>query len=170
MSVEGPETAQVGYASPDLLDVEPDEPVRLPKKNNKDDEMDITPMIDITFLLLIFFLVASKINADAPVDIPTAKHGLAVPAKACVTVIVRRGNGENSKVENGDGVPFSSDLGEQEVEIAEYVQQGLDQGKTQVMIKAEADCTSGEIKRVNKAVSEALTEGMEVNLAILDGK
>ena len=41
----------------------------MPRKRRFDDaEMDITPMIDITFLLLIFFLVASKMDEGATLD------------------------------------------------------------------------------------------------------
>ena len=43
-----------------------------------DDEMDITPMIDITFLLLIFFLVASTPDRQTAVDLPTARFGRGV--------------------------------------------------------------------------------------------
>ncbi len=38
-------------------------------------DLDITPMIDVTFLLLIFFMVASTMQATAENDIPPAKHG-----------------------------------------------------------------------------------------------
>ncbi|MCP3692284.1 MAG: biopolymer transporter ExbD, partial [Planctomycetaceae bacterium] len=37
------------------------------RRREEDVEMDITPMIDVTFLLLIFFLVASKMSADQAV-------------------------------------------------------------------------------------------------------
>ena len=41
----------------------PEPVLRLGRRNRKDDvEMDITPMIDVTFLLLIFFIVSSQLN------------------------------------------------------------------------------------------------------------
>ncbi|MCP4817216.1 MAG: biopolymer transporter ExbD, partial [Planctomycetaceae bacterium] len=40
------------------------------RRREEDVEMDITPMIDVTFLLLIFFLVASKMSADQAVALP----------------------------------------------------------------------------------------------------
>lgn len=151
-----------------INDIEPDEPVRLPKKKNTDDEMDITPMIDITFLLLIFFLVASKINAEAAVELPSAINGTAVPTKTCVTIIVRRGTGEVAEVLRGkDSTPFSKDVDLQEVELADYVREAFDGGKTEVMIKAEGEARTGEVDRVKKAISEALEEGQKINVAIL---
>lgn len=41
---------------------EDEEDFVLPRKKREDDEMDITPMIDITFLLLIFFIVCSTME------------------------------------------------------------------------------------------------------------
>ena len=42
------------------------------RKSNTEMELDITPMIDVTFLLLIFFMVASTMQATAENDSPTA--------------------------------------------------------------------------------------------------
>ena len=44
------------------MDDEEDDSFVMPRRKRDDDEMDITPMIDITFLLLIFFVVASKMD------------------------------------------------------------------------------------------------------------
>ena len=42
-------------------------------KNSAD--LDITPMIDIVFLLLIFFIVASVPDPQVEADLPHARHG-----------------------------------------------------------------------------------------------
>ena len=69
-----------------------EEQFTLPKrKRNKDDgELDITAMIDVTFLLLAFFVVVSKMDPQAAVDLPRASYGastvsythLTLPTKA----------------------------------------------------------------------------------------
>jgi len=46
-----------------------------PRRQLEDTEMDITPMIDVTFLLLIFFIVASKMDESANVPLPPAAPG-----------------------------------------------------------------------------------------------
>ena len=48
------------------LPIEDGEPelVSLPPRPPMDDEMDITPMIDMTFLLLIFFILTSKMTGE----------------------------------------------------------------------------------------------------------
>ena len=68
-----------------------------PRRNRDDDcEMDITPMIDITFLLLIFFLVAARLDEDTPVELPPARHGTAVAVKSSVIITLAEGDGENA--------------------------------------------------------------------------
>lgn len=50
--------------------------MKLIQKNNEDDiELDMSPMIDMVFLLLIFFIVASQIIDEKPqVEIPDAVY------------------------------------------------------------------------------------------------
>jgi biopolymer transport protein ExbD len=44
--------------------------------DGKEDQIDMSPMIDMVFLLLIFFITQSKEYQDArlPVDLPIAQH------------------------------------------------------------------------------------------------
>ena len=57
----------------------------------EDDQLDITPMIDVTFLLLIFFMVTSTMQAEQALDVPTADHGLGIEANSAIVVIIRQG-------------------------------------------------------------------------------
>ena len=41
-----------------------DEPVALPASRNEDTEMDMTPMVDVTFLLLIFFMITAAFASE----------------------------------------------------------------------------------------------------------
>ena len=52
------------------------------QRSSNDAELDITPMIDVTFLLLIFFMVTSTMQPDEVLDIPTSVHGLGVEANS----------------------------------------------------------------------------------------
>ena len=58
--------------------IDDEEDFVLPRKERVDEEMDITPMIDITFLLLIFFVVCSTMDPAKMGDIPSAKNGTGV--------------------------------------------------------------------------------------------
>ena len=150
-----------------------DEPIVTHRRRRDDVEMDITPMIDMTFLLLIFFLVASRLDQPASVDLPRARHGDPVSAKNAVVLIVR-GEGERVVVADGDGVPFpASDLEEQEERIIQYVEAGLagtapfDMPQEHVLIKAEGKVKHGEVSRVARAISRG-SEGQRLHIAVLD--
>ena len=45
------------------------------KKKKEEADLDITPMIDVTFLLLIFFMVTSTMQGTPDKDIPPAEMG-----------------------------------------------------------------------------------------------
>ena len=49
--------------------------VSLPN-NPRDEEVDMAPMIDMVFLLLVFFMVASHLQSEQnyPIEIPTASY------------------------------------------------------------------------------------------------
>lgn len=149
-------------------EVEVEEDFLRPRPPGSDDELDITPMIDITFLLLIFFLVSSKMNAEQAVDLPKARHGGVVAGKESVIIIIKRGSGDEAEVLKADSTAFSSDIEQQGAEIAEYVQQGLDAGKKHVIIRAEGSVRHGEIGRVSEAISESMEEGEMINIAVME--
>ena len=151
-----------------------DSPIKR-RKRNDDDEMDITPMIDITFLLLIFFIVASNMNPEQTVDLPKAKHGGSVLAPESIVILVREGSGDTARVFKGhDGSEFpAGDLTAQDEEIAAYVDLGVngappfDAPKKHVILKAEANVKTGEVSRVKDAVEKALPEDIQVHVGVL---
>ena len=149
----------------DELDEESFMPLR-PQSN--DDEIDITPMIDIVLLLLIFFIVSSKMNAEQAVDLPKARHGGVIAGKESVIILMKRGTGDQAEVLRADGSKFPGDIEQQNVEIAEYVQKGIDSGKKHVVIKAEGSVRHGEINRITGAISESLNEGELINIAVME--
>jgi biopolymer transport protein ExbD len=56
-------------------DAPPPKPVKLPeKKELVDGEMDMTPMVDVTFLLLIFFMVTAAFSLQKSLEIPKPKQ------------------------------------------------------------------------------------------------
>jgi biopolymer transport protein ExbD len=135
-----------------------------------DSEMDITPMIDITFLLLIFFLVAARLDQDAPVELPPARHGTAVSVKSSVIITMAQGSGESADVYTGDGKAAERllDAGELEAQsaaITQYVEEELANGKENVLIKAEKGVRHRDVARVSRAVGQA---GKDLYVAVLE--
>ena len=143
----------------------------LPRRPVKDSaEMDITPMIDITFLLLIFFLVCSTMAQQTAVKLPPARHGSGVDERSSVVITVApRGAGRPPAVYLGDGTagtPLDDDHDTQERLIVEKVEEGIVQGKPNVLIKAAMGVKHGEVSRV--AAAAATVEGIRLHMAVFE--
>ncbi len=54
----------------------------------EDDDLDMTPMIDMTFLLLIFFMVTSTLSPFADLQLPEAKAGDAEKPEGRVVLVL----------------------------------------------------------------------------------
>jgi len=151
----------------DYSDDSDSDPIKVSARPPVDGEMDITPMIDMTFLLLIFFVLTSKMTGEKSYEIPPAKNGSLVPTKSCVSIIVSRGSGETPIVANGDGILFSDDPEQQFAEIGEYIQLELESGrKTEVLIRAEGNVTAGQLYKVKQAIAEVVDENKLLHIAV----
>lgn len=129
-------------------------------KTYDDSEMDITPMIDITFLLLIFFIVASKMEEGADITLPPAKYGKPVPQKNSVIITLKAAGDGKAEVFKGaslaaENLVDGSDVDVQENEIAEYVESEMASNPdlTHVLVKAEKGIKHGEVARITKAAT-----------------
>jgi len=138
-----------------------------------DAEWDITPMIDTVFLLLIFFLVASKIDQATSVKLPPAKHGIAVAQQNAVIVIVKKGPGGSVVVARRDGTPFAADFAVQEQEIGDYVEAGMtgsppfERPMDTIIVKAEGSVKEGDVARVAQAIGR-VTNTQVLNYAVVE--
>lgn len=63
-------------------------PPRRKQREAEDTEMDMTPMIDVTFQLLIFFMLTHAMMHPPPVDVPQAVHGRGVNIEGQQLVLV----------------------------------------------------------------------------------
>ncbi len=144
----------------------------LPRRPVQDTaEMDITPMIDITFLLLIFFLVCSTAAVQSGVELPPARHGTGVSDRNAVVLTVQdRGKNAPARVYLSDGIDESHRLPDDEelqaAAITEAVERGLQEGKATVLVKAEKGVRHGEAWRVYTAAGRA--EAGNLHVAVLE--
>lgn len=146
----------------DLIDEDDDDDFALPRKNRDDDEMDITPMIDITFLLLIFFVVCSTMDPTKIGDIPEADNGLAVAAKNSAVIFINPAGGDEVVLSRMDGSEFSRDEDAQAAEIIEYItgelERSLGASKEQVMLFGDANVKVGQVTRIQKIIGDAFED------------
>lgn len=142
-------------AQAEPLEDEDEDPVRLSPKRTDEEDIDITPMIDIVFLLLIFFVVASKMDPTQTGRIPKANAGLSVSAKDSAVIFLSPGAADSSIVRDIEGNEFSTDEELLVNEIVEYVTEQLDRGKNQVMILADEDIKVSEVTKIQKIIGDA---------------
>ncbi|MDR0870325.1 MAG: biopolymer transporter ExbD [Planctomycetaceae bacterium] len=127
----------------------------LRRRQQSDVEMDITPMIDCVFLLLIFFLVCSTMGRNTIVQLPKAQYGVGINPKTA-TVLTVAGMEQDSTVYLGDGTagtPLSQDKEVQRTEIIQAVEQGIKDGKSDVVIRADRKLFHGEVVRIESIAS-----------------
>lgn len=149
------------------------EPV-ISRRKLEEADMDITPMIDMTFLLLIFFIVTSKMGPKAGVELPNAKQGYAIVQKNAVILTVAPGE-PVARVFRGESVDDEDAFGgsnaeEQEQEIIGYIEKefassaGAKGAKEYVLIQAGRGIKHREVARVAKAVGRADVEKLYVGV------
>ena len=110
-------------------DFDDDGPV-LPRKPMQDSaDMDITPMIDIVFLLLIFFLVSSTPDKNTAVELPPARYGVGVSEKNSVVITVAKPEGAGKTdvylADGRKGSPLPESKDEQTAAIVAAVEDGF---------------------------------------------
>lgn len=152
---------------------DPDSPFLARKRRNAaagEDDVDITPMIDITFLLLIFFLVTSTPDQNTSVRLPEALHGAAVSQLESTVFTVAQPSGGPAPVYAADGKIEGTELPEDEAErdaaIQKAVEAGLAEDKTNVVVKADKGVAYRHVAAVVASVSRV--DGASLHLAVLD--
>ena len=58
------------------------------RRRHDEAEMDMTPMIDVTFQLLIFFMLTNHLANPAPIDVPEAVYGRGIDAAGRQTIVL----------------------------------------------------------------------------------
>ena len=130
------------------------------KKPKFDNEIEIAPLIDMVFLLLIFFLVTSTMDRQSTIDLPQTEYGVTVSERNATTISIE-GKGTNVRVYLGDnigGTPLPDLMQPQEEAIAQTVEAGYLVGKTSLVIKADREVHTGEIARIIRAATNAVGE------------
>ncbi len=149
-------------------EVEEAGPLLPPPKVRGDADLDITPMIDITFLLLIYFLVAAIPDRNAALDLPQARYGTGVPRTESAILTVGLGGMAGAPVFLGDGKDparqLPSDSRSQSDRIEAFVRRKFKGGSPHVLIKADKGVPHGDVARVTAAASRV--EGIQIHFAI----
>jgi len=133
-----------------------------------DAEFDITAMIDLVFMMNIYFLVTFITAAMGGLELPTANHCFALDPETAVTITVAPGLDPQSVLVSIDGAADATPItnaAQQEERIAEAVAAGAQAGKKAVLIRAEKTIRLREMGRLAVA---ARHEGITLHLAVME--
>lgn len=160
-------------ASNAFQDIQRESPLPARKRPQEDTEMDITPMIDCTFLLLIFFTVTSTPDAQTALNLAPAKHGVGISQRDSIMISIAE-NGESQPAsiylaDGKQGQPLGGSNEDQAAEIRKAIEEGMAEGKKNVLIKAEKGVLHRDVSRV-AAAAGGVSEEVSLNLAVMEAK
>ena len=118
----------------------------------KQTDIDMSPLADMVFQLLAFFIMTVKLASQETVDVPTISHGkgLDVDKSTVITVFAPSETSPEPRLFLGFGsemTPINYD------QIKDIVLQGLSAGKGDVIIKAERLTPWGFVERAMQEVA-----------------
>ena len=138
------------------------------RPDNEPPEFDITAMVDLVFMMNIYFLVTFVTVAMGGFTLPAARHVTALDADTAVIFTVARTlDGKSITVYIGDGQKGEpiTEPAQQDKRIQEAVEQGKTAGKTEVLLKAEKKVRLVDLFRVATAASIA---GVKLHVAVVE--
>jgi len=138
------------------------------KRHEEPPEFDITAMVDLVFMMNIYFLVTFVTVSLSQVDLPAASHAAPLDADTSVTFTIVGGGSDPLVVYVGDretGIPVRG-AEQQEASVRAAVEEGVAAGKTDVLLKAEKKVRLGDLFRVSAAASAV--EGVKLNVAVME--
>lgn len=131
-------------------------------------EFDITAMVDLVFMMNIYFLVTFVTVSLGSMNLPAAAHCSPLDADTAVTIkVIRSLDGQSISVVLGDDDQGEqvTDPGEQERRVHTFVEQGASEGKTAILLKAEKKVRLADLFRITSA---AAVEGMKLHVGVVE--
>lgn len=113
-------------------------------------DLDITPMIDVTFLLLIFFMVASTMQPGPNLKEPAAKHGDGVDSRFAITFFVSATGrpGDVPVITDENKVPYTLE------QLEARLKEAMKAGKQKFIVRADGRTPAGFLDKVLLAVRD----------------
>jgi biopolymer transport protein ExbD len=131
-------------------------------------EFDITAMVDLVFLMNLYFLVTFLTVALGEMALPPADHAVALDADTAVVLSLARSlDGQSVMVYLGDGQKGDAIEGveEQEQRVQAAIEEGVAAGKSAVLLKAESKVRLADLFRISSLVSG---HDLKLHVAVLE--
>ena len=146
------------------LPVEDEEeaPVDFERKKIAEDELDMTPMVDVVFLLLIFFMVTAAFSLQKSLHIPTPEEDETAAATQTMEQlesdnIIIRIDGDDTVWVNDSEAPSEQEILVKLREAKEGIPGSSSKGLNSLMVFADGNCR-------NETVVMCLDAGNAVNM------
>ncbi len=121
--------------------------LRRQSNEERDEHIDMTPMVDVVFQLMTFMLFSVQLSGEPEVDVPTARRGVGVEETVATFLTILKpdapgakprilvGNGKAGRQVDYDGA-------------AAAVTEGVARGLKKVVIEADGDVPEGEVLKL----------------------
>ena len=124
-------------------------------------------MVDLVFMMNIYFLVTSLTAIAPEIDLPLASHVVAIDeSKSVPIVIVVAPDGKSSIVTAGDEKGKLTDPDEQVESIQKAVEKGVRDSRADIVIRAEKAVKLRDISRLAGAAGKV--EGSKLYVGVLE--
>lgn len=125
------------------------------RRRGLDADLDLTPMVDVVFLLIIFFMVSTTfitIESGLPVDLPDAQTAVAQPSNMPTVTVTR------------DGSVYFAGSAVQEAQLALLVRDEINRtGVTTVILRADRDVPHGTAVRIMDLIKQGGAERIAIS-------
>ena len=128
----------------------------------RDEHIDMTPMVDVVFQLMTFMLFTVQMTGGEKVEVPQARHGVGVEEASAtfLTLTKPSATGGEPRLLLGHGEGPVGTLDQARQAAAE----GAKEGRSKVIIQADSEVPHGEVLKVAGAVAQV--EGVTVHLGV----
>jgi biopolymer transport protein ExbD len=128
----------------------------------RDEFIDMTPMVDVVFQLMTFMLFSVQMTGGEKVDVPPARHGVGIPEATAtfLTLLKPAAPGAEPRLLLGHGEGARVTLDQARKAVAD----GVRAGRNKVILQADGDVPHGEVIKVSSAMTEV--EGVTVHIGV----
>lgn len=136
--------------------------LRRDESEERDEHIDMTPMVDVVFQLMTFMLFSIQMNGGAKVEVPPARHGVGVEEQGATFLTLLRptvpGGEPKLLLGHGEGPVATLD------QVRKAVADGARDGRRKVVLQADGEVPEGDVLNVAAAVTEV--EGVTVHVGV----
>jgi biopolymer transport protein ExbD len=128
----------------------------------RDEHIDMTPMVDVVFQLMTFMLFSMHLTGGEKVDVPPARHGVGVEESSATFLTLQKpaagGAEPRLLLGHGEGAPATID------EARQFVRAGVREGRRKVVLQADGGVPHGDVVKIASALAEV--EGITLHIGV----